>query len=267
MSTVTVEITRKPLKLSGDTKVSPLMKLKPSGGATVKVRNAFGTTPGAKTCAAGMTPFCEDCYACTVASFRPNVLAVLDHNADELIACGDDVDAIASLLGAVVDGFRREAERHGTPLVFRPYWSGDVHNAACAVAWSRVMTANPDVTFWQYTRAFPFVQHLANVENLNLYLSVDAWNVDAAREVLDAFPHLRVALCGRTQEEAVALGEKLDRTPAPCPENVGRIPLMCGMSGRRSDVPTGGDLAQGACVACGLCVYGRRDVGFSTSKR
>jgi len=96
---------------------------------------------------------------------------------------------------------------------------------------------------------------LADLPNLALFLSVDCDNRDVAAAVAAEFPSVRLAFMDTTFEQAQAVSVSIRSRRSPlCPENAGRAPLVNGSG-------------VGACVSCGLCVSGRRDVLFSTSHK
>ncbi len=248
------------LELSGDRKVSPEIR-RDKAKDRVRDLNTFGL-PAGITCP-GATEFCRGCYAKNLERY-PTVSNLIGRNYAALLELGNNVSAIAGALGAMVD---RWADSSAGPLRFRIHWDGDFYSAAYARAWARVARDRPAVQFWTYTRSFEFVRHLVGVPNLALYLSVDSYNVSKARKLLEKFPELLVAWCAETQSDATDLANAAGRKVVACPENVGRLPLVVALSGKRTDPVDIGDNAQGACIACGICVYGRRDVGFATRKR
>jgi hypothetical protein len=142
--------------------------------------------------------------------------------------------------------------------IFRIHWDGDLFSAAYARAWARVVRATPGMHFWLYTRSFAYVPEIVGLDNLTVYLSVDAHNYAAAKACAEAFPEVHLAVMAVTFAAAEALHRATRRPRAiRCPENAKRLPL----------VVTTGDTKRGACAACGTCIYGRRDVTFSTTKK
>lgn len=255
------------LRLSDDRKVSPIIRRKGSKDAP-RIPNAFGLPAG--TSCPGATEFCRECYAAKNEG-RPSVARKMAANLAALESLGDNVSAMATALGDMLATWRAQCEKLSAPLVFRIHWDGDYYSVPYARAWRKVIDQNRDVTFWCYTRSFTpavnVIPALIGAENLHLYLSVDTFNAKRAATVLKRYPTLRVAVCATTQSDAREISEKLERASAPCPENVGRMPLVVAGSGRRSDTLAVGDDGMGACIACGLCVYGRRDVAFATAHR
>lgn len=252
------------LSLSTDRKTSPFATWEVGKRRWVPMANAFGTTSGPPevggTCT-GVTDFCGSCYA--AANPWPAVHTLLARNAAALAACGDDVGAMAALLGDAIDAYRvghaKASAKAGRalPLTFRIHWSGDYFSTAYAHAWRRVVDANPDISFWSYTRSFTpannVVPILAGSANHAVYVSVDAGNVAAARRVLKRHPDVRPAFCADTWEATEALAARFPghaRGPR-CPELTGKLPMVN---------PDG----VGACEACGLCVHGRNSVRFAS---
>jgi hypothetical protein len=253
--------------LSGDRKVAPTIRVKKNNEGDIKVKNSFGL-PAGWSCP-GATTFCEGCYALSSEKRYPGVRRLVDHNLAELQAAGT-VEAMATLLDDMIQEFRKQADKHEARKVFRIHWDGDFYSEDYAQAWAVVIARNPDVRFWAYTRSFTdevnVVPILAGLRNLTLYLSVDEYNQDVAVRVALRYPQVLVAACDETQEDAAGILQAMDRGRAPkCPENVRKIPLMLPLD-RRGTVSVG-DQAQGACVACGLCIDGKADVRFATKKR
>lgn len=235
--------------------------------------NSFGL-PAGVSCP-GMTKACEAvCYAKKTENVFRAAGRLVTANWDVLQECGDDVDAIERLLMAMMTDFEtdvlRLSARTSVPAIdlskFRIHWDGDFYSEAYAVAWSRVMAEFPAIQFWAYTRTFEVVEWLVDVPNLSLYLSVDEFNAELAGQYVNKYPSLKTAVLSTTHAEASIVTVDLHGSKAPkCPENVGRIPLVMPLSGRRTETINVGDNAQGACTACGLCVNGTTNVTFATS--
>ena len=261
------------LRLSGDRKVSPFMVRngKRPSDAQVTVRNTFGL-PAFVTCP-GATPACKGiCYAArTEHQWAHAVAHTIGRNWELLQTAGDDEDAIVELLHGLIADFRADlakVHRRGVPMepLFRLHWDGDFYSLPYARAWRRVILAHPDVTFWTYTRSFAppvnVVPVLAGLANLTLYLSVDQDNLPAAKRVLAAHPDVLVSTLSETPEDGERMLAQLGRRRAPvCPEVIGKVPLINARADRRR-LPEPGEAAEGACVACGMCIVGRADVRF-----
>lgn len=236
------------LHLTFDRKVSPRNVWR--GGYDLwnaRIPNSFGLPAGASC--PGRTPFCVSCYG-ESCERRPDVARALAGNLALLQAAGT-VDSMAELLVEMLGRYRAAAG--DSPPLFRIHWDGDFFSRDYAAAWAAAMATQPDVQFWAYTRSFQppvdVIDLLIEVPNLALYLSVDAWNHEAAdRHPLRRHPRLHVALCATTFAEARSLAPDA----VPCPENALRIPLV-------------GDDGRGACVSCGICPAGRRDIMLTTT--
>lgn len=243
------------LQLSRDRKVSPLGWYQQTRDRWVpSLRNSIGL-PAGDSCP-GRTEFCRDCYAVPIEQYQ-GVAAALRHNF-ELLREAETVDGMAFLIAEAVARFVESARRKGVgqrDLVFRIHWDGDFFSTDYAEAWARVIRGVPFVKFWAYTRSFrepvDVVPVLQGLDNLGLYLSTDAENVDAAREVIARYPAVMLAVCA----EDYGTARELAPRPGPivCPENARKMPLMS-KDGR------------GACTDCRLCVDGRADVLFAVSK-
>jgi hypothetical protein len=240
------------LKLTHDRKVSPRGIPQESRGRWVPtIANSFGL-PAGISCP-GKTEFCTSCYA-VGAERSSGVHDLVTHNYRLLINAGTE-DAMGDLIAEMLDRFERAADSAGlkaSERIFRIHWDGDFFSLDYARAWARVIRHSPTVAFWAYTRSFVepinVVPTLVGLTNLSLYLSADAGNVDAAREVSGAYPSVRLAICSVDYRTA---REIAPRHAVVCPENSGAMELMT--EGR------------GACVDCKLCIKGKRDVIFSTS--
>lgn len=247
-----------PLRRSHDRKVSPLSKW---SGAMYRpqVANTFGL-PAIVSCP-GATATCKSaCYAVRTERTYTSAQRLVQGNLDAL-KVARTTPAMAALLSAMIDEYRfesvRVSQKTGTPLrlAFRIHWDGDFFSVAYARAWRRVIEANTDIQFWAYTRSFTktcnVVPTLAGIPNLALYVSADVDNQKLAHQVASAH-NLRVAVMEKTYEAALDIA---GTAPAvKCPENAKRVPLVA-------------DDGVGACIKCGLCVDGRKNVLFATTNR
>lgn len=249
-----------PLHLSKDRKVSPRgiyqENFRDGAGRWIPtIPNSFGL-PAGDSCP-GRTPFCKSCYA-VISEQAERVGDAVRRNLELLQEAGT-VHAMTELLGEMMSRYLEVADRKkiaAKDRIFRIHWDGDFFSIDYAKAWVRVIRATPQVQFWAYTRSFVHpvnvVPVLEGVDNLELYLSADEWNIEYARSVVDEFPSVHLAICTADYRTGRALAG--DRKAIVCPENAERMPLMS-KDGR------------GACVDCRLCVVGRADVLFSTSHR
>jgi hypothetical protein len=237
------------LKRSNNSKVANLVV-----NGSSKVANAFGL-PAGLTCR-GMTGICKGddkdgvCYAGRLERLRPNVRRALMHNYDALLKCNDSTDEMQTLLQAMVDEFKKDCDKHGAPKLFRIHWDGDFFSDNYAKAWSRVVNDNADVKFWVYTRDESAAM-IIHGSRATLYFSADDENRELATRMADQ--GILIAYLGNTFPEArdgyneVGVGSSVK-----CPENNKKIPLI--------------SESQSACVACGVCIYGRNNVLFSVNK-
>lgn len=248
------------LKLSADRKVSPVSRWE-DGAQRWKptVRNAFGLPGGREgSCGDAATDTCHAvCYAQRTERQYTSVGRLVTHNYRTLLESKD----MAATLSAMVEDFLADCDKadakRSQPVarVFRIHWDGELFSADYAAAWGEVCARYPEVTFWLYTRAFAHATELPTLPNLTVYLSVDADNVEWAKVYVTLYPDLHVAMMGATFSDAQEAMVTLTGKRAPkCPENSGKVPLV-------------NDAGEGACVTCGLCVYGRQNVLFSTTKR
>lgn len=256
------------LTLSGDSKVAERVTQR-AAKVDVRVPNAFGLS-AIESCS-GATDTCKKvCYALR-AELRPSTKNAMARNLATLLAYGDDVDAMAAELCAMVEQFKAKADRAGIDeAIFRIHWDGDFYSVAYAAAWAKVIELFPTVQFWAYTRSFQawcnVVPVLAGLPNLSLYLSVDVDNHKRAAAVHKRHPWTRLAVMAETSVHIDLIRAAIKVGPAPiCPELTGKLPLV--VSNDRRHRLAVGEKGQGACSACRLCPNGTADVGFPTSRK
>jgi hypothetical protein len=212
------------------------------------IANAFGLPSGKQFSCTDQTDFCSKiCYAGKLEKIYKGVSTVLLRNFDALKDAS--LEEMTTLLGEMIADFVKDCDKRQAEKLFRIHWDGDFFSGTYVAAWSRVIADNPDVQFWAYTRvqtAAAFL-HSRRHANLSLYFSADEDNIDIARAV-EALG-IRIAFVG----QSFADGKAAFGNATPCPENNRKLPLIA-ESGS-------------ACVRCGLCVNGRRNVLFSVSKR
>lgn len=236
------------LRITKDRKVAN--SVMPSG-KQARIANAFSLPAGHNYSCPGATEYCEAiCYAGKLEKifkgFRDNVM----HNWDILKdMSGPDM---MHALDVVVGQFRIQCEKWNAPKHFRIHADGDFFNADYTMAWINVMRAYPDVQFWVYTRVAnsAVMIHKAALSNCSLYFSADPVNVNIA-VMLNKLYGINVAMVANTFDEGKALIP--DIKASRCPENNKSIPLI---SSKGS-----------ACEVCGLCIFGRKSVLFSKTKR
>ena len=237
------------LKRSMDRKVTNAVS---KNGKTPTIANTFGLPAGKAFSCPGATNTCESvCYAGKLERIYKGVKAVLLHNW-ELLKDADH-DTMEALLSEMIADFRKDCEKKEAPLLFRIHWDGDFFSDDYAFAWKHVILNNPDVQFWVYTRVKSAAIILKDIDNLSLYFSADSENIKTA---VDLKLNNGVRMAYLAQNFAVGqetLKELISKPGAKCPENAKRIPL----------ISTNGS----ACVSCGLCVYNKADIVFSSSKK
>jgi ferredoxin len=237
------------LKRSNDRKVANAVS---KNGKTPTIANTFGLPAGKDFSCPGATSVCESvCYAGKLEKIYKGVKAVLLHNW-ELLRNADH-DTMEALLQDMINDFKTDCNKKGADKLFRIHWDGDFFSDDYAFAWKHVILNNPDVQFWVYTRVKSAAIILKDIDNLSLYFSADSENIKTA---VDLKLNNGVRMAYLAQNFAVGqetLKELISKPGAKCPENAKRIPL----------ISTNGS----ACVSCGLCVYNKADIVFSSSKK
>lgn len=269
------------LKLSNDRKVSPFSILEinksyPKGRHKPLVPNSFGLPAGPDTwdpegnlipgSCPDATDFCKKCYASNLERAFPSAGRLVKGNFEQLQACGSNVDKMVGLLATLMDDYRlanAKVERKlrketgdptvTIPKVFRIHWDGDFYSKPYTAAWALVIRLNKDVQFWVYTRTYEVVPLLAGIGNLAVYLSVDRFNLEAAKDCKALNPWVMLAFCGEdwTETEKLALEFPEERKGPKCPALTKKLPLV-------------NDDGVGACVDCGMCLFAINNVRFST---
>jgi hypothetical protein len=236
------------LKRSSDRKVANSV----TSGGNVRIRNTFGLPSGVQFSCPGATVICNGvCYAGKLEGQYPNVLASLMHNWDTLR--GATYADMVSMIDTMISEFVAESTKWDAPLLFRVHYDGDMYSMAYAMAWREVMEAYPNVQFWLYTRSFQFVHLYETVDNLTVYLSVDTANANDALKCYRDNPWTMLAALAPTFDQAKAvLTDTFGVRSVRCPEVNGALPMITDKGS--------------ACVRCGLCVFGRNNVTFSSSK-
>ena len=221
-------------------------------GKTPTIANTFGLPAGKEYSCPGQTPTCAKvCYAGKLEKIYKGVRETLLHNWNLLKDA--DHDTMESLLQEMIDDFKKDCEKRNAEKLFRIHWDGDFFSDEYAFAWKHVILNNPDVQFWVYTRVKSAAIILKDIDNLSLYFSADSENIKTA---VDLKLNNGVRMAYLAQNFAVGqetLKELISKPGAKCPENAKRIPL----------ISTNGS----ACVSCGLCVYNKADIVFSSSKK
>lgn len=239
------------LKVTKDRKVANAVN---AAGTLAAIPNTFGLPAGSEYSCGGMTEVCADiCYADRIEDVFPSVKALVLHNWDLLKDA--DLDETASLLDEMIAKFVKQSDKRGAEKIFRIHWDGDFFSEEYVQAWTQVMRKWEDVQFWVYTRQAFAVRSLslAGLDNLALYFSADRANFPVARAMRNTYG-VRIAMLGTTFQEGQAMMREITGKPGgKCPENLGSLPL----------ISTEGS----ACARCRLCVDGKADVVFSSSKK
>jgi hypothetical protein len=225
-----------------------------AGGKQPTMANTFGLPSGKAYSCPGATSVCEKiCYAGNLERIFKGVRIVLENNWIQLQACGDNVLSMVQLIGPMIEEFVAECDKRNADKLFRIHWDGDFYSEAYTQAWKIVISLNPDVQFWAYTRSDFAVPLLIDLPNLSLYFSADEANRDLAIALKQTFG-VKLAYLAKTFAEGKADFEELqDKSAIPCPENNKKISLI---SQKGS-----------ACVMCSQCVFNRNDILFSASKK
>ena len=249
MSDPTAIITPMKLKRSNDRKVANLVT---KNGKQAAIANTFGLPAGKEYSCPGATSICESvCYAGKLEKLYKAVKANLLHNW-ELLRNADE-PTMVDLIENMIAEFKAECVKKNAPMLFRIHWDGDFFNDTYTRAWQYVILNNTDIQFWVYTRVKSAALMLNNISNLSLYYSTDDENKEIGHE-LKVNEGIRLAYLGKTFAVTESVMKELTGKPgAKCPENMKSIPLISSNGS--------------ACVSCGLCVYGKADIRFSSSKK
>jgi ferredoxin len=238
-----------PLIRSKDRKVTNAVS---PNGKTPSFANTFGLPSGKAYSCPGATSVCEKvCYAGKLEKVYKGVKAVLLNNWDLLKDANQDT--MEALLGEMIDEFVKDCEKRKAEKLFRIHWDGDFFNEAYTIAWRNTIIANPNVSFWVYTRSDFAVPILENIPNLALYFSTDNDNIKLAEELRNT-RNVKLAYLA----DNFAMGKErmlqiVSKAAVPCPENNRKLPLITDKGS--------------ACVTCGQCVFARNDILFSASKK
>ena len=237
------------LKRSNDRKVANLVT---KNGKQAAIANTFGLPAGKAYSCPGATSVCESvCYAGKLEKIFPGVRTNLLHNWS-LLKDADSV-TMSALLNEMITDFVADCNKKDAPKLFRIHWDGDFFNDTYTNAWKTVITNNPDIQFWVYTRVKSAALILKDIDNLSLYFSTDSENVKIGVD-LKIKSGVRLAYLSKNFAIGQAdMKEMIGKPGAKCPENLKAIPL----------ISTNGS----ACVSCGLCVYSKADIVFSATKK
>ena len=237
------------LKRSHDRKVTNLVT---KNGKQSSIANTFGLPAGKAYSCPGATSVCESvCYAGRLEKVYPAVKKNLLHNW-ELLRNADE-PTMVDLIENMIAEFVKDCEKKNAKLLFRIHWDGDFFSDTYTRAWQYVILNNPNIQFWVYTRVESAALMLKGIANLSLYYSTDSENKQIGTN-LKKDHGVRLAYLAKNFAIGQAdMKELFNRPAAKCPENLKAIPL----------ISTNGS----ACVSCGLCVYSKSDIVFSSSKK
>jgi hypothetical protein len=237
------------LKRSFDRKVANLVT---KNGKQAAIANTFGLPAGKDFSCPGATSVCESvCYAGKLEKLFKGVKTNLLHNW-ELLKDADQ-KTMEKLLSAMIDEFVIDCNKKDAPKLFRIHWDGDFFNDTYTNAWKNIILNNTDIKFWVYTRVHAAAVMLKGIPNLSLYYSTDSENKQIGVD-LKKDHGIRLAYLAKNFAIGQAdMKELFNRPGAKCPENLKSIPLISN--------------AGSACVSCGLCVYSKSDIVFSSSKK
>jgi hypothetical protein len=221
-------------------------------GKQASIANTFGLPAGKAYSCPGATSVCESvCYAGKLEKVFPTVKKNLLHNWELLRNA--DTDTMLLLLDEMINDFRKDCEKRNAPMQFRIHWDGDFFNDTYTYAWKVIITNNPDIQFWVYTRVKTAALILKDIANLSLYYSTDSEN-KAIGIGLKTDHNISLAYLAKNFLVGQAdMKELTGKVGAKCPENKKAIPL----------ISTKGS----ACATCKLCIYEKSDIVFSATKK
>jgi hypothetical protein len=237
------------LKRSFDRKVANAVS---KNGKQAAIANTFGLPAGKNYSCPGATNTCESvCYAGKLEKLFKGVKTNLLHNW-ELLKDADQ-KTMEVLLSNMINDFIVDCDKKSAPKLFRIHWDGDFFNDTYTNAWRNVITNYPNIKFWVYTRVQSAAIILKDIPNLSLYYSTDKDNKQIGVN-LKKDHGVRLAYLAQNFKIGQSdMKELFNRPGAKCPENLKSIPLISN--------------AGSACVSCGLCVYSKSDIVFSSSKK
>lgn len=220
-------------------------------GKTPTIANTFGLPAGKEYSCPSQTPTCAKvCYAGKLEKIYKGVRNVLLSNWEQLKDANKET--MVSLINEMIEDFKKDCDKRNAEKLFRIHWDGDFFSDTYAYAWKDVINSHKDVQFWAYTRVPTAAIILNNIDNLSLYFSTDKDNTDHAKNM----SVLGIRLAYLAENFAVGQADMktmINKPGAKCPENKKAIPLISANGS--------------ACVSCGLCVYSKADIVFSSSKK
>lgn len=254
------------MKLSSDRKTSQLSKWEP-GPKRWKplIRNATGKLAGLQGSCPEATEWCAGdkgcCYAMSTERIYPSMLNLVTQNYNEILnasahECSMIYRTVFREYASELEKVRKRFPDRKIPDIFRIGYDGDVMKEEEALGITLACRMTPQTQFWLYTRSFSLVHLMIGIPNLTLYLSIDKYNIERAKNIKDNLgKKVHLAFCADTIAETLELTQEFpnERKGPICPELTGAISL----------VNTDG---VGACAACLLCTYGRNSVRFISNR-
>jgi hypothetical protein len=221
-------------------------------GKTATLANTFGLPAGKAYSCPGATSVCESvCYAGKLEKLFKGVKTNLLHNW-ELLKDADH-ESMVAMLDEMITDFEKDCDKKAVDKLFRIHWDGDFFNDTYTNAWKKVILNHTNTQFWVYTRVKSAALILKDIPNLSLYFSTDSENVKVGVD-LKLTNGIRLAYLAKNFATGQAdMKAMIGKVGGKCPENAKQIPLI---SQKGS-----------ACVSCGLCVYSKADIVFSSSKK
>ena len=236
---------------SKDRKVANLVN---KGGTQALVANTFGLPAGKAFSCPGATSVCEVmCYAGKLEKVFKGVRNVLVSNWEQLQACENNVLSMTQLIGKMIEDFVADCDKRGAEKLFRIHWDGDFFSEEYTQAWKIVISLNPDVQFWAYTRSAFAVPILIDLPNLGFYFSTDSANRVLGIHLKKKYGIKLAYLANTFAEGKEDFLTIQDKSAIPCPENNKKISMI--------------SVEGSACVRCSQCVFARNDILFSASKK
>lgn len=227
-------------------------------GLQASIANAFGLPAGKHFSCPNETEFCgEICYARNIENVFKSSHAVVLRNWEFLKDA--NYAEMVELLDEMMAEFKKQCDKRGAEKYFRIHWDGDFFNATYVAAWSKIIAKYSDIQFWVYTRvpgAAMFL-HSRKHANLGLYFSADPKNIDVAHGLAAHGVNLAYV------DSSFANGKRAVPNATRCPENLAAGKARAGRPNRFPLITEKG----GACIRCNLCVTGKGNVLFSTTKK
>ena len=221
-------------------------------GKTATIANTFGLPSGKAYSCPGATSVCETiCYAGKLEKVFKGVKTTLLHNWEQLKDA--DIQTMTKLLNDMIVLFKLDCEKRGAEKLFRIHWDGDFFSKEYTFAWAAVIIEHSDVQFWAYTRSDFAVPILQGISNLGLYFSTDEANKELGKNLKSTYG-VKLAYLAKTFAIGKDDFKKLqEKSAVPCPENNRKLPMISANGS--------------ACVTCSQCVFARKDILFSATKK